>query len=117
MAFRLSQACTSLPGVKSFSVKVVADQERTLQVLLSTTEEPNTIGAAAVHFEEFARIEEVNEDDYCMSVEMNYVSLEEVENSSEYLGSDDSETVVPEPVNLQDFEDLARDYYDPEAMP
>ena len=105
------------PGVKSFSVKVAADREKTLQALSSTTEEPNTIGSAVVHFEEFSRIEEVDEDDYCMSVELNYVGLEDEESSSDDLESNDSETLTPEPVSLQDFEDLARDYYDPEAIP
>jgi len=96
---------------------VAADREKTLQALSSTTEEPNTIGSAVVHFEEFSRIEEVDEDDYCMSVELNYVGLEDEESSSDDLESNDSETLTPEPVSLQDFEDLARDYYDPEAIP
>jgi hypothetical protein len=95
------------PGVKSFSVKVAADREKTLRALSSTMEEPNTVSSAAIHFDEFARIEEINDKDYCMSVEMNYVGLEEVESLGEESGSDNSETLVPEPVSLQDFEDLA----------
>jgi hypothetical protein len=98
-------------------VKVAADREKTLRALSSTTEEPNTVSSTAIHFDKFARIEEINDNDYCMSVKMNYVGLEEVESLGEESGSDSSETLVPEPVSLQDFEDLARDYYDPEAMP
>jgi hypothetical protein len=102
---------------KSFSVKVAAEREKTLRALSSTTVEPNTVGSAVIHFDEFARIEEINDNDYCMSIEMNYVSLAEVESLGKELGSDSSETLVPEPISLQDFKDLAWDYYDPEAMP
>ena len=105
------------PGVKSFSVKVAADRENKLRALSSTTEEPTTVGSAVVHFEEFARIGEVDEDDYCMSVKLNYVGLEDEESSTEESDSSDSETLIPEPVSLQDFEELAKDYYDPEGIP
>jgi len=66
--------------VKSFSVQVTTDCGRSSRVLSSSPEELYLVGSAAVHFEEFSSIYEVNSDDtdgYSMSFEANYIGLNE----------------------------------------
>jgi len=85
---------------KSFGVQVAADCERSSRVLSSSPEELYLVSSAAAHFEEFSSIYVVDGDDsdsYSISIEANYIGLDENEESESGVGPE-SDYMIHEPM-------------------